>query len=90
MNPPKKLRIGMTADIDFQTGRSATKTLVPTVAIVTENGKPGVLVVDDKQQPSFQQVELGNSSGDQTAILKGLDAGTRVFIDLPPWADPRD
>ena len=90
VNPPKKLRIGMTADIDFQTGRSATKTLVPTVAIVTENGKPGVLVVDDKQQPSFQQVELGNSSGDQTAILKGLDAGTRVFIDLPPWADPRD
>ena len=90
LDPAKKLRIGMTADISFQTGRSKERTLVPTVAIVTENGKSGVLLVDDQQKPSFQGVELGNSSGDQTAILKGLDAGTRVFIDLPPWADRRD
>ena len=90
LEPPRKLLIGMTADISFQTGRSKERTLVPTVAIVTEAGKPGVLLVDDQQKPSFQPVELGNSSGDQTAILKGLDAGTRVFIDLPPWADRRD
>jgi len=87
---PKKLRIGMTADINFQTGRSAARTLVPTVAIVTEDGKPGVLRVDTQQNPQFQDVELGSSSGDQTAILKGLDPGERVFIDLPPWADRRD
>ena len=87
---PKKLRIGMTADINFQTGRSAARTLVPTVAIVTEDGKPGVLRVDAQQNPQFQDVELGSSSGDQTAILKGLDPGERVFIDLPPWADRRD
>ena len=90
LDPPKKLLIGMTADISFQTGRSKERTLVPTVAIVTEEGKPGVLLVDDQEKPSFQPVELGNSSGDRTAILKGLDAGTRVFIDLPPWADRRD
>ena len=85
-DPPDRLRIGMTADINFQTGRSAPKTLVPTVAIVTENGKPGVLLVGEQQQPSFQAVELGSSSGDRTAILNGLPSGTRVFIDLPPWA----
>lgn len=90
VNPPKKLLIGMTADINFQTGRSAPKLLVPTVAIVTEEGKPGVLLVDENQKPRFQPVELGNSSGDQTAILNGLESGTRVFIDLPPWADRRD
>ena len=90
VNPPQKLRIGMTADINFQTGRSAPKILVPTVAIVTENGKPGVLLVDENQKPRFQPVELGNSSGDQTAILNGLESGTRVFINLPPWADRRD
>ena len=66
-DPPDRLRIGMTA-INFQTGRSAPKTLVPTVAIVTENGKPGVLLVGEQQQPSFQEVELGSSSGDRTAI----------------------
>ena len=90
VNPPKKLKIGMTADINFQTGRSSPKLLVPTVAIVTEDGKPGVLLVDENQKPRFQPVELGNSSGDQTAILNGLEPGTRVFIDLPPWADRRD
>ena len=90
LNAPKKLLIGMTADINFQTGRSAAKTLVPTVAIFTEDGKPGVLRVDEQQNPRFQDVELGSSSGDQTAILKGLDPGERVFIDLPPWADRRD
>ena len=90
VNPPKKLKIGMTADINFQRGRSSPKLLVPTVAIVTEDGKPGVLLVDENQKPRFQPVELGNSSGDQTAILNGLESGTRVFIDLPPWADRRD
>ena len=60
------------------------------MAIVTEDGKPGVLLVGEQQKPEFQEVELGNSSGDQTAILKGLEAGTSVFIDLPPWADRRD
>ena len=89
-NPQNKLKIGMTADINFLTGRSDPKILVPTVAITLEDGQQGVLLVDENQQPRFQPVELGNSSGDQTAILNGLESGTRVFIDLPPWADPRD
>jgi HlyD family secretion protein len=80
----------MTADINFQTGRSAPEILVPTVAITLEDGQQGVLLVDENQQPRFQPVELGNSSGDKTAILNGLESGTRVFIDLPPWADRRD
>ncbi len=86
LNPPPELRIGMTADIDFQTGVLPPRTLVPTVAVVTEKGKPGVLLVGKDRQPSFQPVELGVSSGTETQILKGLSSGTRVFIDLPPWA----
>ena len=84
------LRIGMTVDVDFQTGSTAASTLVPTVAIVTEEGKPGVLLVGDQGQPRFQAVELGASSGSQTAILQGVNPGTKVFIDLPPWAKKRD
>lgn len=86
LNPPPELRIGMTADIDFQTGTLPPRTLVPTVAVVTEKGKPGVLLVGEDRQPTFQPVELGVSSGKETEILKGLSSGTRVFIDLPPWA----
>jgi HlyD family secretion protein len=86
LNPPPELRIGMTADIDFQTGVLPPRTLVPTVAVVTEKGKPGVLLVGKDRQPTFQPVELGVSSGKETQILSGLPSGTRVFIDLPPWA----
>ena len=90
LNPPPILRIGMTADVNFQTGRTAASTLVPTVAIVTEDGKPGVLLVGKNDQPTFQPIELGSSGGSQSAILSGVKPGTRVFIDLPPWAKKRD
>ena len=76
--------------MNFETGRTAETTLVPTVAIVTENGKPGVLLVGKNDQPTFQAVELGASSGSKSAILSGVTPGTRVFIDMPPWAKTRD
>jgi len=89
LEPPGALRIGMTADVGFQTGQIQAKTLVPTVAVVTEDGRPGVLLVGEGNQPKFQPVELGISSGKSTQILSGLTSGTRVFIDLPPWAKKR-
>ena len=86
LDPSPALRIGMTADIDFNTGTLAARTVIPTVAVVTEQGKPGVLLVGPGNQPTFQAVTLGASSGKDTQILDGLQPGTRVFIDLPPWA----
>jgi HlyD family secretion protein len=85
LNPSPALRIGMTADIDFLTGALPSRTIVPTVAVVTEDGKPGVLLVGPDNTPRFQEVTLGASSGRSTQILSGLAPGTRVFIDLPPW-----
>lgn len=84
VDPATQLRIGMTADVDFQTGAVRADTLVPTVAIVTEDGRPGVLVPGKNNRPSFQPVELGISGGRNTQILSGLKPGSRVFIDLPP------
>jgi HlyD family secretion protein len=89
LQPPPELRIGMTADIDFNTGVLAPRTLVPTVAVVTEEGRPGVLLVGPGNQPRFQAVSLGASSGRDTQILSGLKPGSRVFVDLPPWAKKR-
>ena len=86
---PEDLRLGMTSDINFQTGATKINTLIPTVAIVTEKGKAGVLVVGSNNQPTFKKVELGTSSGSKTAIISGLEPGEKVFIDLPPWAKKR-
>jgi HlyD family secretion protein len=89
VDPAPQLRIGMTAEVDFQIGQVPPQTLVPTVAVVTEEGRPGVLLVGQGNQPRFQPVELGMSSGRSTQILNGLAPGTRVFIDLPPWANKK-
>ena len=88
-NRPENLRIGMTSDINFETGATKISTLIPTVAIVTEQGKTGVLVIGNNNQPKFKKVELGTSSGSETAIISGLEPGEKVFIDLPPWAKER-
>ena len=76
-----KKRMSFSAFFSFPPGIIAA-----TVAIVTENGMPGVLVVGNKNQPRFQTVELGTSSGSKTAIIKGVSPGEKVFIDMPPWA----
>ncbi len=89
INPPEKLRIGMNADIEFQTGETAISTLVPTVSIVTEEGQPGVLTVGNDGQPTFQKVELGTSSGNKTVIIEGIEEGELIFIDIPPWANEK-
>jgi HlyD family secretion protein len=60
------------------------------VAIVTENGRPGVLLVGKDRKPTFQAVELGSSGGKDTEIISGLQPGTRIFIDLPPGTERRD
>ncbi len=89
VKPPQKLRIGMTADIEFQTGNSDLRTIVPTVAIVTEKGETGLLIVGKNKEVLFQKVELGSSSGNKTAIIKGINPGEKVFIDIPPWSKRR-
>lgn len=90
INPPAdRLRIGMTADVDFDAGQLPPKPVLPTVAIVTENGKPGVLVPGKDGQPKFREVVLGSSSGRDTQVLQGVGEGERVFLELPPWAKKR-
>ncbi|WP_269623202.1 efflux RND transporter periplasmic adaptor subunit [Prochlorococcus marinus] len=86
INPPKKLRIGMTVDIEFKVSQSALSTIVPTVSIVTKDGEPGLLIVGENKEPVFQKVDLGSSSGNKTAIIKGINPGDKIFIDIPPWS----
>ena len=79
----KQLRSGMNVDVTFL-GEELEKTLViPTVAVVTQEGKTGVIVVNEEEKATFQPVTLGLTIDNQTQILEGLDSNDRVFIDLP-------
>jgi HlyD family secretion protein len=82
-----KLRSGMNVDTTFLGAQMKNAVVVPTVAIVTKDGKTGVLIPDSKNQPQFRPVVLGTAVDNQTQILQGLQPGERVFTDIPPGSE---
>lgn len=78
-----KLLSGMNVNLKFLGKRLKSALMVPSVAIVTQEGQPGVLVQERSNQPQFQPVKIGPTIGSQLQILGGLEAGQRVFVELP-------
>ncbi|MEP0869293.1 efflux RND transporter periplasmic adaptor subunit [Trichocoleus desertorum AS-A10] len=78
-----KLRSGMNVDLTFLGKQLDQALVVPTVAIVTQEGQTGVLVTDAKNQPIFKPVTIGPTIGNQTQVLQGLETGEKVFVELP-------
>ncbi|MGK7873530.1 MAG: efflux RND transporter periplasmic adaptor subunit [Xenococcaceae cyanobacterium] len=85
-----KLRSKMNVDVTFLGRQLSNALVVPTVAIVTQEGKTGVMVPDLDNKPQFQPVKIGLSLEDKTQILQGLNPGERVFIDLPEESRKKD
>ncbi len=84
------LKSGMNVDVEFIAEQSRETIVVPTVVIVTRNGEPGVLTLDDNQKAQFRPVTLGSVMGDQMEILDGIEAGERILINLPPGQTLQD
>jgi HlyD family secretion protein len=73
----------MNVNTSFVGKQVANSLMVPTVAIVRNKGKDGVLVPGKDQQPEFKEVGLGFTYRDKTQVTEGIKAGDRVFIDTP-------
>lgn len=84
-----KLLSGMNVDLTFLGAKLNNAMVVPTVAIVTEQGKTGVLIPAKDNTPEFRPVTIGSSVQDQTQIVSGLNQGDRVFINLPKDRQPK-
>lgn len=78
-----KLQSGMNADLNFLGDELRDALVVPTVAIITNKGETGVLIPNDRNQPSFQPVTIGSTFGNQIQILDGIEEGDLVFVELP-------
>jgi HlyD family secretion protein len=78
-----KLQSGMNTDLRFIGQRIDSALVVPTVAIVTQEGKTGLLIADEKGKPQFRPVTIGSTVDNQTQILNGAKVGDRVFVKLP-------
>ncbi|MBN3890935.1 MAG: efflux RND transporter periplasmic adaptor subunit [Nostoc sp. JL31] len=78
-----KLRSGLNVDLTFLGDRVNNTLVLPTVSIVTEKGKTGVLVPDAKNKPQFREVTVGAQIQNQTQILGGVKEGDRIFVNPP-------
>ncbi|MEQ9621658.1 efflux RND transporter periplasmic adaptor subunit [Coleofasciculus chthonoplastes] len=86
----KKLRSGMNVDLTFLGKPISNALVVPTVAVVTQEGETGVMVPDFEDQPKFKSVTIGATIDDKTQIIRGLREGEKVFIDLPENYNPEE
>ncbi len=85
-----ELLSGMNVDLTFLGQKLDNALVIPTVAIVTKNGQSGVLVPDENNQAEFRPITTGISLGNEIQIIKGIQAGDRVFVDLPKDQQPED
>lgn len=83
----KPLLSKMNVDVTFLGQQISDALVVPTVAIVTQEGETGVMIPDKDNNPTFKPVDIGQVLDDKTQILSGLTAGERVFIDIPEKKD---
>lgn len=76
---PKPLVIGEEGQVEIETGRQ-TAPAVPLSAIITKNGRKGVLVADNGML-RFRKIVLGLEDGARAAVTKGLQAGDLVVVN---------
>jgi HlyD family secretion protein len=79
------LLVGMTANVEIQVGQATDALLVPTMALTRASGGYQVLVpntADPEGEPEAVPVQVGLSDGTYTQVLKGLNDGDHVLVEL--------
>ncbi|MBW4691743.1 MAG: efflux RND transporter periplasmic adaptor subunit [Lyngbya sp. HA4199-MV5] len=87
------LRSGMNASVNFKVGTLSDVVVVPTVAIVRQDGTSGVQVISGQQgnrRPEFRPITTSISTDDgKTVVLSGLQEGDRVLTSFPQGDRPQ-
>jgi multidrug efflux pump subunit AcrA (membrane-fusion protein) len=79
------LKVGMTANVEIEVGQVSDALLVPTMALVDSGGLAQVLVTassEPEPEPVAVPVEIGLSDGVYTQIVRGLNEGDQVVVQL--------
>lgn len=77
-NPDGTLKVGANARASVRTGGVTEGVVVPTSAILDDNGRPILFVQPEGETFERREVVLGGREGDLTLILSGVKAGERV------------
>ncbi len=78
---PDVFRSGMTANVNIIEKAKEDILLIPTDAIVSDKGKTYVWVAsNDRKDPEKRLIRTGMSDDDNTEVISGISAGTRIAI----------
>lgn len=80
-NPDGRIRPGEFARVEMPTARLEQALLVDRKAILTDQDRRYVYVVDANNRAERRQVTTGRQVAEQTVITEGLTAGDRVIVD---------
>ena len=84
------LRSGMNASLEFKAGQLKDVLVVPTVAIVRQQGSTGVYVkTDQSETPVFTTIETGVTVDDKTEVKSGLTGNEKIFVSFPEGSRPK-
>jgi multidrug efflux pump subunit AcrA (membrane-fusion protein) len=79
-NPDGHLKIGMFADARLLLDESVEGVVVPSSAVLNEDGLSVVYVQTEGESFARRILTLGPSDGDWTLVEAGLEAGERVVV----------
>lgn len=82
-NADGSIRVGTNARVSVGTGRRVEGVVVPTSAILDENGKPIAFVQPEGETFEKRDLTLGGIEGELTLVLSGIADGERVVTGAP-------
>jgi RND family efflux transporter MFP subunit len=83
VNPDGSLKVGANARAVVRTGSIVQGVVVPTSAILDDNGRSIVFVQPEGETFERREVVLGAREGDLAIIVSGVKAGERVVSGAP-------
>lgn len=86
-NPDLTLKSGMVVDLQFITDDATEGKLIPTSAVLEEDGKSYVYVVED-HHPKRQDIEVKEKKGSMVMVSSGLNDEDLVITDNLEFLSP--
>ncbi len=77
-NPDRSIKVGATATVSVATGTPVRGIVVPSAAILDEDGRPICYVQVSGERFEKRDLALGGGDGMRAVVLSGLRAGERV------------
>ena len=82
-NPDGSLKVGANASVAVRTGLRQTGVVIPSTAVLDEDGRPIAYVQPEGEAFEKRELSLGGREGDRVLVRAGIKVGERVVTGAP-------